>query len=91
MQTAEDYNRGTGWSTLADKFNFALLFPQQRRSNNAIRGFNWFEIVDKDFEQIVEAIGIRVNAVIEYRNRFEAAAAWYRVDSRSPQRKLRST
>ena len=45
-QTAEDYNRGTGWSTLADRYDFALLFPQQRRSNNAIGGFNWFELGD---------------------------------------------
>ena len=46
MQSAEDYNRGTGWSTLADRYDFALLFPQQRRSNNAIGGFNWFELGD---------------------------------------------
>ena len=45
-QTAEDYNRGTGWSTLADRYDFALLFPKQRRSNNAIGGFNWFELGD---------------------------------------------
>jgi poly(hydroxyalkanoate) depolymerase family esterase len=43
MQTAEDFNYGSGWSTLADQHCFALLFPQQRRSNNAIRAFNWFE------------------------------------------------
>jgi poly(hydroxyalkanoate) depolymerase family esterase len=46
MQTAEDYNRGTGWSALADLHSFALLFPEQTRSNNAIRGFNWFELDD---------------------------------------------
>lgn len=43
MQTAEDYDHGSGWSTLADQHCFALLFPQQTRSNNAIRAFNWFE------------------------------------------------
>lgn len=42
MQTAESYNYGSGWSTLADDHGFALLFPQQRRSNNALRSFNWF-------------------------------------------------
>jgi poly(hydroxyalkanoate) depolymerase family esterase len=42
-QTAEDYNYGSGWSTLADQHCFALLFPQQSSSNNAIRAFNWFE------------------------------------------------
>ncbi len=41
-QTAEDYDYGSGWSALADQHGFALLFPQQRRSNNALRSFNWF-------------------------------------------------
>jgi len=43
MQTAEGYNHGSGWSALADRYGFALLFPQQRRSNNALRSFNWFQ------------------------------------------------
>ena len=46
MQTAEDYDHGSGWSTLADQYCFALLFPQQIRANNAIRAFNWFEPAD---------------------------------------------
>jgi feruloyl esterase len=41
-QTAAGYDLGTGWSTLADRYGFALLFPQQRRSNNPNRCFNWF-------------------------------------------------
>jgi poly(hydroxyalkanoate) depolymerase family esterase len=43
MQTAEGYNQGSGWSALADRYGFALLFPQQRRANNALRSFNWFK------------------------------------------------
>ncbi len=46
LQTAEDYDYGSGWSSLAEQHCFALLFPQQRRSNNAIRAFNWFEPED---------------------------------------------
>ncbi len=42
LQSAAEYDDGTGWSTLADQHGFALLFPQQRRQNNAARGFNWF-------------------------------------------------
>ncbi|GGK38613.1 extracellular catalytic domain type 1 short-chain-length polyhydroxyalkanoate depolymerase [Salinarimonas ramus] len=42
-QSAEGYDSGSGWSTLADECGLALLFPGQRRSNNAIGGFNWFE------------------------------------------------
>jgi len=42
-QTAESYNDGSGWSTLADECGVALLFPQQRRTNNAFGGFNWYK------------------------------------------------
>lgn len=42
-QDAASYDRGAGWSTLADEQGFALLFPEQRRANNANLCFNWFE------------------------------------------------
>jgi poly(hydroxyalkanoate) depolymerase family esterase len=41
-QTADDYDRGSGWSGLAGAHGFALLFPQQKRSNNLNLCFNWF-------------------------------------------------
>lgn len=41
-QTAERYDDGSGWSDLADRYGFALLFPEQRRVNNWLLGFNWF-------------------------------------------------
>jgi len=41
-QTAASYDWGAGWSTLADRYGFALLLPQQRISNNPNNGFNWF-------------------------------------------------
>ena len=33
-QTAAGYNHGAGWSTIADRYGFALLLPEQQRSNN---------------------------------------------------------
>lgn len=42
-QSAAAYDHGTGWSTLADREGFAVLFPEQQRSNNANLCFNWFE------------------------------------------------
>lgn len=42
-QTAEGYDRGSGWSQLAEKHGFALIYPEQQRSNNANLCFNWFE------------------------------------------------
>jgi len=41
-QTAADYDHGSGWSSLADRHGFALLFPEQQRSNNPNLCFNWF-------------------------------------------------
>jgi poly(hydroxyalkanoate) depolymerase family esterase len=45
-QTAAEYDRGTGWSSLAESFGFALLFPEQRRTNNANLCFDWFQPED---------------------------------------------
>lgn len=41
-QDAAGYDRGAGWSTLADRAGFALLFPEQTRANNPNLCFNWF-------------------------------------------------
>jgi poly(hydroxyalkanoate) depolymerase family esterase len=41
-QNAADYDLGAGWSTLAKRYGFALLMPEQRSANNANRCFNWF-------------------------------------------------
>ena len=36
-QTAASYDYGAGWSTLADRYGFALLLPEQQRANNRHR------------------------------------------------------
>jgi poly(hydroxyalkanoate) depolymerase family esterase len=41
-QTAASYDLGVGWSTLADRYGFALLLPQQQMTNNPSNCFNWF-------------------------------------------------
>ena len=42
-QTAAGYDLGAGWSTLADRYGFVLLLPEQQRSNNPHGCFNWFQ------------------------------------------------
>jgi poly(hydroxyalkanoate) depolymerase family esterase len=42
LQTAAGYDHGSGWSALADQEGFALLYPEQQRSNNPNMCFNWF-------------------------------------------------
>jgi len=42
-QTAAGYDVGAGWSEMANRHGFALLFPEQQRLNNPNLCFNWFE------------------------------------------------
>ncbi len=42
-QQAEPYDRGSGWSALAERDGFALLYPEQVRANNHNLCFNWYE------------------------------------------------
>lgn len=42
-QKASDYDDETGWVKFADKFHFAMLFPQQTPTNNPFRCFRWFD------------------------------------------------
>jgi feruloyl esterase len=41
-QTANEYDHGTGWSSLADKLGFAVVYPQQQPTNNVKNCFSWF-------------------------------------------------
>jgi len=34
MQSAANYDRGAGWSTLAERYGFALLMPEQSREQS---------------------------------------------------------
>ncbi|HEX8256163.1 MAG TPA: PHB depolymerase family esterase [Allosphingosinicella sp.] len=45
-QTAGGYDHGAGWSHLADRHGFALLFPEQQRANNPNLCFNWYQPAD---------------------------------------------
>lgn len=45
-QGAANYDDEPGWRMLADRWNFALLLPEQQSANNASRCFNWFETAD---------------------------------------------
>jgi poly(hydroxyalkanoate) depolymerase family esterase len=41
-QNAAAYDHHSGWSQLADKAGFSLLYPEQQRANNQNLCFNWF-------------------------------------------------
>lgn len=48
-QQAEDIALGSGWNELADFYDFYVLYPEQRSSNNVFKCFNWF--LDSDSEK----------------------------------------
>src|SRR6516162_4334845 len=41
-QTSDEYDHGTGWSSLADSLGFAIVYPQQQPANNPKNCFSWF-------------------------------------------------
>jgi poly(hydroxyalkanoate) depolymerase family esterase len=41
-QSAGGYDFGAGWSVLADRYGFAVLLPEQKRTNNPNTCFTWF-------------------------------------------------
>jgi len=45
-QNAALYDHGTGWSALARRRGFAVLFPEQQQGNNRNLCFNWFQPAD---------------------------------------------
>ncbi|MEA2925683.1 MAG: hypothetical protein QOD25_2805 [Alphaproteobacteria bacterium] len=57
-QTAASYEYGAGWSTLAERYGFALLLPEQQHANNPNGCFNWFQAGDTRRGQ-GEALSIR--------------------------------
>lgn len=57
-QTVDGYDHGSGWTRLAEKNGFAVLFAEQRRANNANLCFNWFEPADTR-RDAGEALSIR--------------------------------
>jgi poly(hydroxyalkanoate) depolymerase family esterase len=61
-QNAAVYDHGSGWSRLADRHGFLLLFPEQQRANNPMLCFNWFSGNDSQ-RGMGEAASIR--AMIE--------------------------
>lgn len=50
-QSADLYATETEWNDLADRFGFAVVYPEQRSSNNFSLCFNWFQTGDISRDQ----------------------------------------
>ena len=45
-QTPAAYDAGSGWSAMADRHGFVVVYPEQQRPNNPSLCFNWFSPAD---------------------------------------------
>lgn len=43
LQSATDYYGNSGWAQLADRWGFAVVFPQTSSANNSLSCFSWFD------------------------------------------------
>lgn len=57
-QNAAVYERGTGWSELADRLGFVVVYPEQQAANNPKSCFSWFQPGDA-VRDMGEAASIR--------------------------------
>jgi poly(3-hydroxybutyrate) depolymerase len=72
-QGAADFDDETGLIALADAFGFVLVLPEQRRTNNEARCFNWFRRADNRRDQ-GEAASLR-QMIQHARDTFETDAS----------------
>jgi poly(hydroxyalkanoate) depolymerase family esterase len=47
-QNAAGYDHGSGWSAVADRYGFVVLYAEQQEANNPNRCFNWFQVSDTE-------------------------------------------
>ena len=57
-QSASVYSTQTEWGNLADRFRFAVVFPEQPTANNSSSCFNWFQPGDISRDQ-GEALSVK--------------------------------
>ncbi|WP_019548214.1 extracellular catalytic domain type 1 short-chain-length polyhydroxyalkanoate depolymerase [Streptomyces sulphureus] len=57
-QTANDYYAHSGWPELADRYHFAVVFPQTSAANNVQSCFQWFDPAE-DSRDAGEAASVR--------------------------------
>ena len=50
-ESASVYSTETEWGNLADRFQFAVVFPEQQTANNSSGCFNWFQTGDISRDQ----------------------------------------
>ncbi len=72
-QTALGVSKLTEWNVLADRYGFYVLYPEQKRVNNASKCFNWFQ--NKDNEKGRGECASIMNMIGEMNSKFDVDLA----------------
>lgn len=51
-QTAKIVEKQSGWSDLADKYGFIVVYPEQKKTNNPMGCFRWYDYDEKETEEV---------------------------------------
>lgn len=51
-QTAKIVEKQSGWSDLADKYGFIVIYPEQKKVNNPMGCFRWYDYDDKETAEV---------------------------------------
>jgi poly(hydroxyalkanoate) depolymerase family esterase len=67
-QTAAAYQMGSGWSQLADRYGFVVVYPEQQHENNPKTCFSWFRPGDirRDHGEALSVRQMVARAVANY-------------------------
>lgn len=51
-QNAHIIEKQSGWSELADKYGFIVVYPEQKRVNNPMGCFRWYQYDDEETDEV---------------------------------------
>jgi poly(hydroxyalkanoate) depolymerase family esterase len=63
-QSAKTLEKQSGWSELADKHNFIVIYPEQKKVNNAFSCFKWYDYGNEELKEVES-----INQMIAYTKR----------------------
>ncbi|WP_233849618.1 extracellular catalytic domain type 1 short-chain-length polyhydroxyalkanoate depolymerase [Paraburkholderia sp. HD33-4] len=64
-QNADDFARGTRMNLLADKYGFAVLYPEQSKHDHALRCWRWHDDLTRAGGGEAASVVSLVNAIVE--------------------------
>lgn len=51
-QSVKVIEKQTGWTELADRYGFIVIYPEQKKVNNPMTCFRWYQYGDEEMEEV---------------------------------------